>query len=151
MYGWVDRLDDWITYDEMAEAVQRIKGLCADDGAQLRRLLKDSGLTDPQVKEAVEVLLERGRAAGPEGVSPLENALRTRFDPNYTKYDPKRGINRVRAKVVPRRQLPWDFGRQMAAANVLTEVDAEFARHGSFNLADILGYKEASSVLAFAE
>lgn len=153
IYGWVDRLDDWITYDEMADAVQGIKELCArGNGGELKNVLRKSGLKEAEINEAVEVLLERGATAGADGISPLENALRTRFDSNYSKFDPKRGLNRVSARVTPHWQSPLDFGPRIAVASSLSDADFEFAPHASFDLAaEIPAFKEPGGILAFAE
>ncbi len=96
LYGWINRMDDWLSYADLEEAVTSIKGLCERGRKnELMELLTQTGLTEQEAAAAVKTLSERGMAHPRTGESALESVLRRRFDPASPEYDPTRGYDKA--------------------------------------------------------
>ncbi len=93
LYGWINRMDDWLTFDDLQESVSMIKGLCEPGReAELSAALLKSGIRESEVATAIKTLRERGMAHPRTGESALETVLRKRFDPTSANYKPTMGL-----------------------------------------------------------
>lgn len=170
LYGWINRMDDWLSYSDLEEAVTLIKGVCQKGKEdELAALLLRTGLKESEVRAAVKTLTERGMAHPRTGESALEAVVRKRFDATYQEYKPTMGLE-IAAKykerlkkeaemklelelkrkgkaqwrpIIPER--PTDSQRLLASLNGARDFNVAGGRFAS------LHYAEPASALAFAE
>lgn len=80
LYGWIDRMDDFVTYDDMKEAVEAIEKICANERGKLGDLI-EARYGAARRQEILDVLIERGEL--------LHDVLRKKFDPSHPNYRPR--------------------------------------------------------------